>query len=418
MSAPIGYALDVDIRKLVYNAHELERKAVWEHLKPFRVSASQIKTYLDCPRKWAWDKMFGAPRTESMFTEFGKRVHSILEDWFREGTPPPNTPEGLVARNILSHLPPPQTHGIVIEGEINLLVDDVPLLGYVDFAIYDQDIPLISDHKTTGNLRWALTPDTMAADVQCALYAVYAMLYTGKDKVQVQWTYGTRKGDKSLPVKKILTLDDIQPTLSKIRVAVKAMRALYHSGLGAIEIPDNTDSCAKYGGCQFDNAQYCADNPKKALMRIMSNTVKNDFLSRLKEQTNTPTVHADPAPKASDAPTATTSGVINPPSAPEIADPEPQPNKPKDNKESSPRRSKMSQAADADAAKDELSAAKDKAAKDKAAAQRPLSCGLEPAGFGTEHHQKGIVDKLCSRYAQGYSDGFATAIQLIRGASN
>ena len=64
-------------------------------LKTFeQASASQIKTFRECERKWALGKLAGlrAPETESQLR--GTRIHRILELYLKGEAPIPNTQEG------------------------------------------------------------------------------------------------------------------------------------------------------------------------------------------------------------------------------------------------------------------------------------------------------------------------------------
>lgn len=45
------------------------------------LSASQLKTFTLCPRKWAFDKRDRVPRPDTQ-NPLGTRVHEILEAWY------------------------------------------------------------------------------------------------------------------------------------------------------------------------------------------------------------------------------------------------------------------------------------------------------------------------------------------------
>ena len=69
------------------------------------VSASQITTFRDCPRKWYFDKIVKVPRVSTAATELGSAVHEELEHYLKEGRNPSNTPAGDIARSGLHLLP-------------------------------------------------------------------------------------------------------------------------------------------------------------------------------------------------------------------------------------------------------------------------------------------------------------------------
>ena len=76
-------------------------------------SPSQIETYVQCPRKWAFTAIEKLPRTDTPSTENGRVIHAMIEGWyanhapldFTEEGPKGFTKPGYVAAEILRHLP-------------------------------------------------------------------------------------------------------------------------------------------------------------------------------------------------------------------------------------------------------------------------------------------------------------------------
>jgi hypothetical protein len=73
-----------------------------------RLSASQISDYRACPRRWGHVYLDGVPKAESPYLEAGKRMHTVLEKWLRDGLPPSrDDPYGAMALPGIKHLPMP-----------------------------------------------------------------------------------------------------------------------------------------------------------------------------------------------------------------------------------------------------------------------------------------------------------------------
>ena len=68
----------------------------WNH-----VSASQIKTYRRCSRKWWFEKIAGHRSPTSAAAELGRQLHAQLENYLLTG----ELPESPIARAGLKHLP-------------------------------------------------------------------------------------------------------------------------------------------------------------------------------------------------------------------------------------------------------------------------------------------------------------------------
>ena len=89
------------------------------------VSASQITTFRDCPRKWYFEKVVGLPRPSTGSTELGSAVHAVLEDYLRGDTEgiAPTSEAHEIAMSGLVHLPVRGPHLRVELG----LADEMPI---------------------------------------------------------------------------------------------------------------------------------------------------------------------------------------------------------------------------------------------------------------------------------------------------
>lgn len=255
----------------------------------FYSSASQVNTIERCIRLWGFIKIDKEPVAPGKFASRGTDTHQMIYDWY-DGRPLPyqGTDDEIhcadVAASIIRHLPPPQTPGIERELRFELEVadDDITFVGFIDFAIFEQRPPFISDHKTTTDLCWALSEEELTQDPQATLYSVYAMTKTGSPEVDLQWTYGTfQKPPKSEPVKRRVTLPMVQERFQKSIESTKLMRMIKESGLSAMDLPYDATACDMFGGCAF--IERCNLTARERMKSIMSQeSTKEGFLAKLK----------------------------------------------------------------------------------------------------------------------------------------
>ncbi len=219
-------------------------------------SASQIDTFLDCRRKWAWDKIARLPRGQHVSAKVGDRVHKQLEGHL-DGQPLDFTEVvnhvkiGDVCASGIHFLPEPATpgpkgetpaeqrarharHGFAIETEFRWQSSSTNIVytGRKDLEVFDSrsipgldlpcDVcdddpegcsacnftgriaitdatkaPAVLDHKSTSSLGWAKTPNDLDWDVQANLYAYDVIARTGSPRADLVWVYYQTKGAKA-----------------------------------------------------------------------------------------------------------------------------------------------------------------------------------------------------------------------------
>jgi CRISPR/Cas system-associated exonuclease Cas4 (RecB family) len=218
------------------------------------VSASQIKTYLDCPRKWYLQKIVGLPSPSSASTELGKDIHSIIEAYFRDGLDIPDTEIGAIAKRGLEYLPS-RDEDLAIELGIHeaLPIKDspVPIMGFIDLLHKGQGFVRIIDHKTTSSKKYTKTSKELGYDVQMNIYArsIFDNMPTLEQVEVMHVYYGTKSPAWSSSVSYILTRQENDAHFNEIVKTIDKMK------LDAIkeelEIEKNLDSCFKFGGCPY-----------------------------------------------------------------------------------------------------------------------------------------------------------------------
>src|SRR6185312_14572909 len=255
---------------------------------PGSFSATQIENYSLCPRKWAWDKLDRIKGPPNVYAEFRLGLHGQIERYLRDGIPfDLTTPEGEAAMAGIHFLPMPGTSGMVIEGDFTLQGWGHTFFGFKDVQIWNPgEVPLVLDHKSTGNFKWAKTPAELAENTQAVLYAADAMVTTGSSAVDLRWVYYKRtKPHQAIKVECQVTRESIAPALERIKGHADEMALIKLSGLRAKQLPPNPRACRAFGGCPY--VRQCDLSPQEEMSAIMSQGTldagKNAFLQTIKD---------------------------------------------------------------------------------------------------------------------------------------
>lgn len=236
------------------------------------VSASQVDTWIDCPAKWAWDKLGKIPRPDTDSTRIGTRSHTIAEDYMN-GLAVPDPGEVYVAtmkngdkktvhpgRLIqagLHLLPPPGS--MTTEREFFISYGGVIWRGFIDLYNLRALIADIRDHKTTKDFRWMKTPEILARDAQAIIYSLFGWSQ-GATNAELTWIYYCWGKTPYRARESKLTVEDLPKTLPGMMAPfLKAAREIYaaHRAWRAGELkspgdlPKNTKTCSAYGGCPY-----------------------------------------------------------------------------------------------------------------------------------------------------------------------
>ena len=217
------------------------------------LSPSQLETYLDCARKWAFQKVDGLRSPSSPAAAFGSAVHDVLEKWLGSAQPIPlPTREGAVAFALVKHLPVPKTEGLEVEQWFDFWMGPLHVRGRIDWQILPREVPIIGDHKTTSSLMWAKSQDDLRTDIQAGCYAHHAHLKTGKERVSLQWNYVTTGAKpETRPVHVEVGYTEVARTLALVEATGLDMLEKRRTFRRALDYPMTVSSCEKYGGCPF-----------------------------------------------------------------------------------------------------------------------------------------------------------------------
>lgn len=283
------------------------------------MSASQLATYRDCPRKWAFDKLDKVEREENDAANEGSAIHDEVEAWYLHGTPPTRP----TAKALLSHLPPRDSPGLLAEEPVQFVWpgahgEPVLLRGYVDLLQIGEDGSVtIYDHKSTSQRKYIKTVDDLRYDPQVLAYGIGARLHAAAngrpipETVRMQWTYVVRENPKTKPphtepVVLEQTTVDLEEGLRRWQDTVADMvRATVESrstpiGSRALKVLSNTEACFKYGKCPF--RELCPDYVGAAPPPKEVAPMSAELLAKLAAMSNaTP----PPAPPSDEVPAQT-----------------------------------------------------------------------------------------------------------------
>lgn len=221
----------------------------WGH-----TSASQIKTFRSCPRKWYRESVLGERQPAGPAALRGQAIHAELEDYLEHGT----TPKDGTAQALTRMLPEGGT--IPAEQiEVGFLWTPpewkAPAKGFVDLCLPPNEI---IDHKSTASLNYALTEQQARRDPQALIYAGVALagglgLSFNEGMIRFRLNYATTRGAlKTRSVHVDLSPAEVLDGLDDIGERVVNRQAeLSLCGEEWAKIEPDYSACDAFGGCPF-----------------------------------------------------------------------------------------------------------------------------------------------------------------------
>ncbi len=209
------------------------------------VSASSIKEYLLCQRKWAWRKIGGIEVAPHPSAALGTEGHRMLEAYFKQGTPIDGTTTiGQACLHSLPYLPTP---GVAVpEEEFSFSYEGIAWNGYIDLQLRG----MVIDHKFTGDFKWALTEATLPKDIAATLYATWQFLkYDHLDEVTLYWVYNHTKRRATKPVTGKITRAQAASQLAELVPVAKEMTRHLQVAKDPLVLSPSIEACEAYGGC-------------------------------------------------------------------------------------------------------------------------------------------------------------------------
>lgn len=238
-----------------------------------KISPSQIDTFRDCARKWAWDKLNGIRSPPNKSAQLGTAVHSCLEAWLSQGiAPDESTREGAIATRAIAHLPAPM-EGHTETRFVLPVHDNLSMTGFIDLLYtLDDGTPIVHDHKTTSNLSYRKKSEDLATDPQAIIYSMYLLdRFPEYNALETHWLYIETKesGAKVTTTKRKWTRDEVQEAFDALIPEADNLVALRSSGLKALDLEPNVNACEKYGGCFYrDHCNLTNEEKLRAMLKI------------------------------------------------------------------------------------------------------------------------------------------------------
>lgn len=251
---------------------------------PIVVSASQLETAKDCPRKWWFQKIKKLPVPQRRATVLGEVFHELCERWLLaddQGRDPQGNPIQVFVEGWDSELTPAEAktakrlfEAVVEEGilrrspgrqvEKAFQVDVVPgqssIVGFVDLWT-----PFgVEDHKTSKSTRYLQSAKSLPDNMQMMVYAAAWLRDQwaqgkGPEKVELRHNQAitdpqaseVRSASVEIPAPEVADFWDltIEPLVDKMLNLKKAKHDVKH--WPKIPGPTKKDVCRKYGGCPF-----------------------------------------------------------------------------------------------------------------------------------------------------------------------
>lgn len=199
----------------------------------------------------------------------GKKVHALLEDWYKTGEKPPNEllwdnyDLGRMVWN-LSYVAPDRTLVTRSEATFVLELYGVEFTGIVDGQTNDT----IFDFKTTSKLQYVKSNEELSLDVQRLLY-VAAL----PDKTKTTWLYGVWS-DYSTH-ERSLTIDPLSDREKFKLHVLKPAEEICSLGEGVdpLSLEPNKDACKMYppNGCMFKNKCFPVNRTAAKMTKLLDN---------------------------------------------------------------------------------------------------------------------------------------------------
>ena len=237
------------------------------------VSASQISTYMRCPRKHWLEKIEGVEVPTSPGAAFGTRGHAAVETRIQTGAWPDDPEVVPIAMAGWRFIPQDQI--LLVEKEMHLEDAALPIIGRIDLIAPESSV--IIDHKFMSSLRYVKTPAQLAEDPQAILYCTWGLRagYFRKDSVAFRHIVYQTKGTPQATTSQVkFALEQLEYAYSNTKTTIERMAehaAMQEAGAVPAAIDsDDTSPCRAYGGCP--HLSRCTSESQKSVFSLISAT--------------------------------------------------------------------------------------------------------------------------------------------------
>jgi len=265
---------------------------VWQHC-----SASQLKSYRECARRWWWGSVQGLRSPDTAATGLGRDVHAELEAYLKTGALP-TSPIARAALEVAGPRTDADTAEVPLEGP-TLTIEGVTWKGYIDRLRrpVDRSPPRVTDWKTTSDPRWAKTAEQLRADPQSISYGAWLALhyygpragdYHREEVVEVCFTYTLTRGTpRAWEVLVCWTVGEVLDAWAALGPEIVAMAELARVAPTPAElgkVPATWTACRDFGGCphrgRCDADQTGRVSMSSALVQLTGNKSRGDTVAK------------------------------------------------------------------------------------------------------------------------------------------
>ena len=215
-----------------------------------QVSPTQVESYRACPRQWYTKYVLGMFTPSTPAQELGTAVHTVLENWLRDGTPPPETAAGIIAKAGLHLLPAPKTEGLHVEGMVEIPGAPMRMVGKIDLTDERPGVPTVFDHKTASDPKWVKEKEELAGNVQLISYAQYGLSkHPNVGIIRVVHTYFGTRTAWAKQVEMTVSRKKVEEEWAGICGTIREMQAdAVKDEADVVQVPS---ACSAYGGCPY-----------------------------------------------------------------------------------------------------------------------------------------------------------------------
>ena len=225
------------------------------------LSASQLKTFSLCPRKWYFEKHCPEiPKPPpSLAMLLGSEVHKAIEHFLEDSNKYPLETAGRageIALPGIEHIP--LFSHMEIEEEISLPAGPgLPAFkGFIDLLVYGDDGEpcQIIDHKTCSSWKYTKTGPELRSDIQMLIYARWVLLqYPAVQELELTHIQYLTKGRPSSRIESTtITREAVDLAWEGISSLARDMVSTYEASEGAaVNVPTKETGCSAYGGCPY-----------------------------------------------------------------------------------------------------------------------------------------------------------------------